>query len=168
LLDALRRRELDAGVLLEQLDHSRLDGMDVRCIMRIPLGVALPVSHRLAKRRAIRVEDLDTDTLVLYSRALADIYDTVVALCRARGFTPARIEEADRVEAVLGLVAAGEGISIGPAIYSMFNFPGVAFAALTPAAKPLSLIVARNPEAKSGLAAAFVSKCVRTCTGWVA
>jgi len=122
----------------------------------------VPLSHRLAERRTIRLEDIGTDTLILYARRLADIYDVVMNLCRERGFTPARVAEVDEVDAVLGLVAAGEGISIGPRMFAKANFPGIVFPAITPAPTPFCLVVARNPEARSRLAEAFVTTCVRT------
>jgi len=162
LIEALRRREIDAGVLLERRDAGRLAGLDARRIGKLPFAAAVPLSHRLAERRTIRLEDIGTDTLILYARRLADIYDVVMNLCRERGFTPARVAEVDEVDAVLGLVAAGEGISIGPRMFAKANFPGIVFPAITPAPTPFCLVVARNPEARSRLAEAFVTTCVRT------
>jgi len=168
LLDALRRREIDAGVLLQKRDSNRLDGVDTRCIGTLPFGVALPESHRLAGRRSIKLEELGTETLIVYGRQLSDIYDEVADMCRSRSYTPARVEEADRIEAILGLVAAGEGISIGPRVYDTLRFPGVTFTAITPAPKPFSLVLVRNAEVHSALAAAFVMTCERTQTSGAA
>ena len=166
IFDALRKGEVDAGVLLEQGDGVSQPGIEVRRIGTLQTGVAVPASHRLAGRRSIRIEEIGSDTLILYARRLAGVYDAALALCRERGFTPAKIEEADRVESLLGLVAAGEGVTIGPRIYETMQFPGVRHLAITPAPKPFSMIVARNSEIRSTLVREFVATCERTrdCT----
>lgn len=161
ILDALRRRELDVGVLLEQRDRSRLAEIDVRRIGSLALAAVVPEGHRLAHRRAIALEEIGREPLIVFSRRLGDIHEVVLALCRERGFVPARIEEADRVEAILGLVAAGEGVSVVPRVYETLGFRGVAFTALRPAPQPFAMVVARRSGAQSELAAAFATVCER-------
>ncbi len=63
------------------------------------------------------------------------------------------------METLLGLVAAAEGFSIVPRIYEALRFAGLTYVALSPAPKPLAIIVAGNRDARSKLADDFVELC---------
>jgi DNA-binding transcriptional LysR family regulator len=165
LLEALGRREIDVGVLLDRHGAARLPDIDMRRIGSLPFAIVLPEGHPLAGRHALAIEEIGSETLILYARHLTDVHDIVVGMCRERGFTPARIQEVDRVEAILGLVAAGEGVSIVPRVYESLLFRGVEYAALSPAPKPISMVVARNSAAHSTLAEAFVATCRSVSVG---
>lgn len=165
LLDALRQGAADVGLLLVQPGTSRCAEIDMRPLGSLPLRAAVPAGHRLARRRAVTIEDIGDDPLVLFDRRLAGIYDAVLQLCRERGFVPARIEEVDRVETMLGLVAAGEGVSIVPQAYETLGFGGVAYMALTPAPEPFSIVVAQRKDKHSPLATAFVQTCRAVAAG---
>jgi DNA-binding transcriptional LysR family regulator len=160
LLQALRAREADVGVLVSQRD-SRFAGVGSRPIAPLPVGAFLSADHRLARRRAFAIEEIGEEPLILFDRRLAGVYEIVMALCRERGFVPARIEEVDRIETVLGLVAAGEGASLLPQVYETLGFPGVVYRPLKPAPEPLALIVAQSNELLSATATAFAGTCAR-------
>jgi DNA-binding transcriptional LysR family regulator len=162
LFEALRNREVDAGAMLDGRDAPRRPGIDMRRLAVVELGVALPNTHRLAGRRAIRLEELAGETLLLYARRHAGLYDVVLEVCRERGLIPERVEELDRIETIMGLIAAGEGVSIGPRVFEELQFPGVSYTPITPASKPLVMVVARNSEARSTLVDAFVATYERT------
>ena len=88
-------------------------------LYREPLMVFLRADHHLAagrKGRAIAADALATEPFVFFPRGIGtSLYDQVIGLCRAAGFRP-RIEQEARANAtILGLVAAGLGISILPA-----------------------------------------------------
>jgi DNA-binding transcriptional LysR family regulator len=159
LLEALERHEIDAGVLLEQRARVRSAALDVRRIGSLPFALVLPEGHRLAREHPVAIEEIGRETLILYARDLTDVYGIVVAMCRERGFAPARIQEVDRIEAILGLVAAGEGVSIVPRAYDSLVFRGVVYASLSPAPQPMAMIVARNRNPDSALAEGFVETC---------
>jgi DNA-binding transcriptional LysR family regulator len=160
-LDALRRHEADVGVLLAQRDLNRLTGIEARAIGSLAIGAVFPQGHRLARRRAISIDEIGGETLILYARKLADMHDVVLDMCRERHFVPARIEEVDRIETILGLVAAGEGVSIVPRLYETLHFPGIAYTALKPEPAPFTMIVARAAGGHSALTSAFVDTCER-------
>ncbi len=159
LIDALRAHEIDSAAFLAQPDVRRFAEIDARRIGSLAVGGVVPSGHRLARRRSFAIEDIGTDTLILYARDIGDVYDVVMAQCRERDFVPARIEEVDRVETILGLVAAGEGISIVPRVYETLAFRGVVFRPLRPAPDPFAMLVARGRDARSELAAAFIATC---------
>jgi len=160
-VESLRRREADVAVLLVQRDLLLLAEIETRTIGSLAMGVVVPQGHRLARRSAIALEEIGDETLILYARRLADIHDVVLGLCRERGFVPKRIEEVDRIETILGLVAAGEGVSVVPRLYETLAFPGIAYTSITPVPEPFTMVVARTNEARSSLTTAFVETCER-------
>jgi DNA-binding transcriptional LysR family regulator len=156
LTAALRGHEIDNAVFPVQPDLRRFADIDVRRIGTLELGAVVPDGHPLARRASFAIEEIGAETLILYGRDAGDIYDVVLKLCRERDFTPARIEEINRVETILGLVAAGEGVSIVPEVYASLGFRGVAYRELDPAPEPFALIVAGAHDAHSPLGAAFM------------
>ncbi len=162
LIDIVRRREADAGVLFAQRAMlERATDLAFRRLAEMPLAVLLPLGHRLAGRRTIEIDAIGGDTLIVFARHLATIYDVVLAICQERGFVPARIEEVERVETVLGLVAAGEGVGVVPRLYENLGYPGVTYAALRPSPEPFTIAVAWSRDATSALTTAFVETCAQ-------
>jgi DNA-binding transcriptional LysR family regulator len=160
-VEALRRREADIGVLVSHRDLSSVSGIEMRPIGSLPIGLVMPNGHRLAQRTSVALEEIENETLIVYARRLGDIYDVVLRLCHERGFVPARVEEVDRVETILGLVAAGEGVSIVPRLYETLEFSGITYTALEPAPEPFTMMAARSNDARSPLSTAFVETCER-------
>jgi len=165
LASVLDRRECDVGVLLAHADFGRVMGLDARRLGTFPMCAVLSETHPLAGRRSIAIGDIGTATLVSFNRRRADFFDAIEAYCRAHEFVPARIEEVDRFEEILGLVAAGEGVAIVPRLYEQFRFPGLAYVALRPAPAPFALLVARSKGRRSLLASEFVATCERLSAG---
>jgi DNA-binding transcriptional LysR family regulator len=162
LAQTLRRRDADAGVMLAQtaLLERAADLAFVR-LRSLPIAALVPAGHRLARRRAIALDDIGSETLILFARHLAMIADVVLALCSERGFAPARIEEVERIETILGLVAAGEGVSIVPRLYENLGYPGLRYLGLRPQPAPFTLAVVWSKGSTSALTAGFVAECKR-------
>jgi DNA-binding transcriptional LysR family regulator len=78
------------------------------------LHVVLPGGHRLARRDAVSVGDLDTEALILPRRDTpAGRFRSVVEhLCAQAGFTPRVAYELDDLPAVQAFVAAGIGVAL--------------------------------------------------------
>lgn len=138
LVPVLRRLRLDAPDLritlrhlpsaprlLRQLQHGLLDlallrgaptlpGMRARTLFDEPFIAYLPDHHRLAHGTGdLALGDLRDEPFVLWPREVGPAYyDTVIAGCRRRGFTPTIGAEGDSLEAQLCLVAAGSGVSV--------------------------------------------------------
>jgi hypothetical protein len=78
----------------------------------MPLGVVLPRQAPLAARTELALADLAGSGLVLAPRPSGpEVYDGLLAACRAQGFDPVRVRHAASPELVLGLVLAGEGVA---------------------------------------------------------
>ena len=111
-LDHLHNGELDLAVIStypqHALDTSRLD---LRHLMDDPLLVALPAGHRLARRKTLRLAQLEDESWI---EGFPGGSETLIDACLRAGFRP-RIEFGIRGwTAKQGFVAAGLGLALVP------------------------------------------------------
>lgn len=80
------------------------------------LIAALPLGHPLSMAKpVIALRDLLNETLIIFPKAPRPSYaDQVLAAFDERGLKPRRIYEVRELQIALGLVAAGEGVSVVP------------------------------------------------------
>jgi DNA-binding transcriptional LysR family regulator len=80
------------------------------------LIVALPEGHPLSQAKPVlALRDLLNETLIIFPKAPRPSYaDQVLAAFRDRALEPRRIYEVRELQIALGLVAAGEGVSVVP------------------------------------------------------
>jgi DNA-binding transcriptional LysR family regulator len=78
--------------------------------------VALPQGHPLSESKPVlSLHDLINETLIIFPKAPRPSYaDQVLAAFHDRALKPRRIYETRELQIALGLVAAGEGISVVP------------------------------------------------------
>ncbi|ETK37035.1 LysR family transcriptional regulator [Microbispora sp. ATCC PTA-5024] len=87
------------------------------------------------RRAPIPVAALAGHPLVLTARqAEPALADAVLAMCRTAGFEPRSIVEASGLHTLLGLVACGLGVGLGPESLRRFGYAGVEVLDLAPAA----------------------------------
>ncbi len=111
--DALRQDRLDVALVRSTDAEPPLTAAE---LLREPLFVALPPKHRLARRERIPLPALAGEAFVLVPRDTVPVYhEMVVSLCRRAGFVPEAAREADHLQLLLMMVAAGSGVSLVPA-----------------------------------------------------
>jgi DNA-binding transcriptional LysR family regulator len=77
--------------------------------------VALPPGHRLIDREAVRLMDLTHEPLLVYPKAPRPSFaDQVLAAFNQTNLMPDHVTEVRELQIAMGLVAAGQGISIVP------------------------------------------------------
>ena len=117
-IDELVEGSLQVGFIRSPDEPLLPDVLAAIEISREPLMTFLHADHPLARRRAraIAPSALAGEPFVFFPRnSGTSLYDQVMELCRKAGFSP-RVEQEARANAtILGLVAAGLGISILPA-----------------------------------------------------
>ena len=92
-----------------------VDNLRIETIGDEPLLVAVPVSHRLARRDSVRLVDLADEDFVMFKRQLAPgLYDSIVAACVDVGISLRVVHHAPQKVSALLLVAGGIGITIVP------------------------------------------------------
>lgn len=147
-VERLRASTLDIGLLRPPLPGPQ-DEFELVSISREPLVAVLPNDHRLAGRRRIAVGSLADEPFVMFPRALGPgLYDEIAALCRRGGFTPRVTQEAVQLPTIVGLVAAGCGVSILPGS-GAHPRPEVVYVPVSPLVRLVDLAVAlpRNSSA---------------------
>ena len=122
---ALRDGFLDVGFVRATSTEPSLDS---ELLVAEPFVVALPKSHRLARRKRIALSRLAEETFVMGPpNTMPDFYDLAIKLCREAGFVPRVRHEVDYPSIVLGLVGAGVGISLVPSSIRKIQSAGVVF-----------------------------------------
>jgi LysR family transcriptional regulator, benzoate and cis,cis-muconate-responsive activator of ben and cat genes len=111
-LQALREGAVDISL---SRGFSREPALDARLLWADEVIAVLPVAHRLAGRKRIRLKELREEALVmlradssLYARR---IFDALVA----EGFIPRVVQYVIEIPAMVNLVAAGLGVALVPA-----------------------------------------------------
>jgi DNA-binding transcriptional LysR family regulator len=144
IVPRLRAGELDLALLFEFAGESLLGADATKAeLLADPMHLALPREHRLAARKAIKLEDLAGEAWVQTSRTSL-CAQHVVRGCHAAGFEPKVAFESDDYQTVQGLVAAGVGVALIPELALSAVREDIVIRALSPAA-PIRQVLAAMP-----------------------
>ncbi|MBT2595948.1 LysR family transcriptional regulator [Arthrobacter sp. ISL-72] len=128
---------LTSGEQIEQLLDGNLDlglirdpgdvpGLNLELLSTEDLVVVLPETHRLAAAKEVRPEDLEGEPMILFPyRLMPGFVARVLRLFESLPTPPVVVQQAIHQETVLGLVAAGLGVSVLPESVQRFQMPGV-------------------------------------------
>jgi DNA-binding transcriptional LysR family regulator len=156
-LDAIEGRKLDLG-FVRPPEAALPDGIAMTMLREDPLVLVLPADSPLARHRTIRVGDLQGMPFVMYPKdAGTGIYHQIFRLCRAAGFVPHIAMEAGEASTIIGLVAAGLGVSLLPQPFNRIRMTGVAYRPLADRDATTALLLAQRRDDSSPLVAAFVA-----------
>jgi len=141
---ALSRREIDIGFLRPPLDYV---GLDCELLYEEQFVVILPKTHRLARRRSLRMHDIAEEPLIVFDRNLSTgLYDKILGLYSRHGLTPRLIPHVEaHEEAGAIMVASGKAIFMGAGAIVNRSVAGIQLASV-----PLN-----EPEAKIEVYAAW-------------
>ncbi len=162
-LEALRRRDIDVGVLRLMRDD---DEFDRETLAREKVVVALPAAHPLAKRTRLKLSQLSDEGLVLLSRREAPgLRDSIARAVAEAGGTGHVVQEVGEITTLIGLVAAGLGVSFVPESVAAAGRHDVTFRELEgdEVAVELSLAWPRGP--RGALLDAFLETAHHLTTG---
>jgi DNA-binding transcriptional LysR family regulator len=125
LMQQLRRGEIAATMLVQPC---RTEGLRLHPIARVAHVALIPAGHPLARKRALRLRDLEALPAFLRFRRRENppLYDHFSALYQVNGFRPPREEVAQGTVATLSQIAAGRGCTVMPRIVPRRSHPGVA------------------------------------------
>ncbi len=145
----MRAGEFDLALLFEFTgEQSVLAAEETRVeLLADPLYLALPREHRLASGRRLRLSELAGESWVQTSSESACARH-VVRRCLASGFEPKVSFESDDYQTVQGLVAAGVGVALIPALALPAVREDVVIRALSPAPPVRRVIAAAPPGAR--------------------
>jgi DNA-binding transcriptional LysR family regulator len=117
----LRAAELEVAIVFEYRDLSQpefdrlYDGVDLRHLIDDPMYVALPRDHPAARKQRVRLADF-ADEVWIQNDCRGPCGRLHLAACVTAGFDPKIGYESDDYNVVQGLIAAGVGISLLPAL----------------------------------------------------
>ncbi|WIX99873.1 LysR family transcriptional regulator [Amycolatopsis mongoliensis] len=127
LVDGLRERRFDLAFTRPPL----VEGLTSRTLLTEEVCAVLPADHPLAGRTSLKLADLAGEPWVLTPRSSWEpwhrSYDADFA---AAGFTPRVVQRAATVQGLLGLVAAGVGVTRLTRSSHSLRRSGVAFVPL--------------------------------------
>ncbi|KAB8036364.1 LysR family transcriptional regulator [Janthinobacterium aquaticum] len=155
-LTAISARQMDLGLVRPPETDCPAD-ITLTELRRDPLMLVLPTAHRLAAQETIAIADMAGEDFVMYPKdAGTGIYLQILRLCRAAGFTPHVAQEANEASTIIGLVAAGCGISVLPSSFDRIRMDGICYRPIADAEATTSLLLAQRQDDSSPLVAAFV------------
>jgi DNA-binding transcriptional LysR family regulator len=115
-------------------------------LYRDPIVVALPRDHPLAGK-PIAIKSLIAERFVLCDRQMTPaLFDGIVALCSAAGFSPNIVNTSSTWSGVVTLVESGEGVAFVPSGVRYLLPPGVVLSPLVPQNLYMGITVAWNPQ----------------------
>lgn len=125
-IELLRRGQIDAGVMRSPMDTRDLT---IRILRRERLGVLLPHEHKLARKKAVALRDLQNCPLILYpsSDPHPSWPDFILSVCRKEGYEPRITQQAGASVTAASFVASGLGFTIVPESLSSLSGRGVAY-----------------------------------------
>ena len=103
-------------------------GLDVEVLARERTVAAVPAAHPLARRRRLTLRRLAEHPFVLFPREQAPGYhDMLMTAVTSAGTPPRVIQQAAETQTIMGLVAAGTGVSLVPASVQQLALEGVVY-----------------------------------------
>jgi DNA-binding transcriptional LysR family regulator len=104
---------LDIGFLrLPVGEHSTLDVVTVH---REPFVIVVPSSHKLAKRKKVRLREVAGENFVMYERTWAPgFHDLMFGILHDAGIVPTVTQTVGEIPTLISLVHSGMGITIAP------------------------------------------------------
>jgi DNA-binding transcriptional LysR family regulator len=153
-VEAVRHDRLDVGFVRPPVDQP---SVTTETLVREPFVVGLPAGHRLARRGRIGLSSLESEPFVFIRRdAVPVFYDLMLKVCGEAGFVPHVPHEADHPQVVLGLVAAGMGLSLVPEWVQKIKPQGVVLRPLRPSPRIVQSGLVWRSENTSPLLIAFL------------
>ncbi|MGN6701406.1 MAG: LysR substrate-binding domain-containing protein [Burkholderiaceae bacterium] len=155
-LSAIHSEALDIG-FIRTPEWETPAGLRFSTLSEHPLSVVVPTHHGLARKRRVRIEDVREEEFVMFPRDEGTtLTPQIYRLCADAGFAPKVTMEAREAATVIGLVAAGCGITILPDLFSCMGIKGAVFKLIdSPTAISEYLLASREKEA-SPVALAFL------------
>lgn len=141
-IEALQLGEIDVGMLTGPV---QADGLESQLVQSNRLVCLVPETHPLATRESAQVAELANEKFVLGEhRGWAHFLAHISTLCLKHGFLPNVVQEAKDSTAIVGLVAAGIGITLTIERNAMGSSNGVHSLALSDSDCVIETLIVRR------------------------
>ncbi|XXF08831.1 LysR family transcriptional regulator [Pseudomonas sp. D1-3] len=158
---ALMEKKLQIGMIRPLELSAELDAVE---LLSEPLVALLHAGHPLAGEQdgGLALAELADQPFVFFARSYGTgLYGQLFSLARQAGFTPRISQEAHEALTIIGLVAAGLGVSVLPASFRRIRIDGVVFRTLTDAEATTAVWLVKRRQERSPLAQAFIDLLTR-------
>jgi DNA-binding transcriptional LysR family regulator len=128
--ETLHKGEVDVGFLRPPVDQVNLD---CELLFEEEFVVILPKTHRLAKRKSLRLKEVADEPLIVFDRSFSSgLYDKILGLYSRQGLTPhfavTHVEAHEEAGAIM--VASGKAIFIGAGAIVTRSVSGIELASV--------------------------------------
>jgi DNA-binding transcriptional LysR family regulator len=128
--EILDKHEIDVGFLRPPVNQVNLD---CELLFEEEFVVILPKSHRLAKRKSLKLKDVADEPLIVFHRNFSSgLYDKILGLYSRQGLTPrfavTHVEAHEEAGAIM--VASGKAIFIGAGAIVTRSVAGIELASV--------------------------------------
>jgi DNA-binding transcriptional LysR family regulator len=140
------------------------DSLTVVELMREPLVAVLSSKHPLVagSEEGLFLSALALEPFVFFPRSYGSgLYTQLLSLARDAGFSPHFAQEAGEAMTIIGLVAAGLGVSVLPASYRRMRIDGVVYRPLLDPEAISAVWLVQRKDQNSPMAKAFVELLTR-------
>ncbi|MDY7530477.1 LysR substrate-binding domain-containing protein [Pseudomonas sp. Bout1] len=140
------------------------DSLSVVELMREPLVAVLNADHPLVEgsERGLHLAQLAEEPFVFFPRTYGSgLYAQLLNLARDAGFSPHFAQEAGEAMTIIGLVAAGLGVSVLPASYQRIRIDGVVYRTLLDQEAVTAVWLVQRKGQQTPMAKAFVELLTR-------
>lgn len=164
-LQEMNSKEVAAGLEEESIHVGIMrplalpDSLVVVELLREPLVAIINADHPLAQGsdQGIQLAQLALEPFVFFPRTYGSgLYAQLFDLARAAGFSPLITQEAGEVMTIIGLVAAGLGVTVLPASYRRMRIEGVVYRTLLDPDATSAVWLVQRKDQQSPMARAFV------------
>ncbi|OPG84380.1 LysR family transcriptional regulator [Stutzerimonas stutzeri] len=161
VVDAVQDETLQVGMIRPFALPAGLQTVE---LFSEPLVALMHAGHRLADAgdEGLTLADLAEEPFVFFPRSYGTgLYDQLLSLARRAGFNPRIAQEANEALTIIGLVAAGLGVSVLPASFQRIRIDGVRFRTLQDKDATTAVWLVKRRQEQSPLAQAFMELVTR-------
>ncbi|NTJ62195.1 LysR family transcriptional regulator [Agrobacterium rhizogenes] len=120
--------QTDVGLVALPIPASAEMLMATKVLLESRLVAAIPADHPLASEPLFPLAALAGESWILFPESEGPgLYSTIMRACFEAGFSPRVEQRAVQMETIIGLVAAGLGVSLVPEAFLSSRREGVAF-----------------------------------------
>ena len=159
IIDAVLLNKIDVGFIRPALRAVLPSRLRATPVHRDKLMLVIPIDHPLSREDGpIPIEALEGERFVLRPMGTgAGFYEQVFQICAEAGFAPMIVQEATDAATILGLVAAGVGVTIAPQSLQSIMVHDVVWRHLSQAQTDSEVVLIHNKNVSNALRDLFVA-----------
>lgn len=152
---ALNEEQIDVGILRGPV---AMPGIETLELFEEPFVAVVPASSPLAKRKTLTVREIANEPLIrVYPSANRDYSRLMLASLSDAGYTLNVVQEVMDTHTLIGLVAAGFGISMVPASLRKIHIDGISYVEIEGDTPTTTLQLAWRSDSPSPILKHFIA-----------